>query len=77
MSRIKTIRCFLTDFLVKTGQDNTKKLNYHFLTYKIYKNVVFLDKILKFYTNVEQDVSKLRAKFQVNITTNDKVTASQ
>ena len=59
------------------GQNNTKKLNYHFLTYKIYKNVVFLDKILRFYTNVKQDVSKLRAKFQFDITTNDKVIASQ
>ena len=65
---------FLDRFL---GQNNTKKLNYHFLTLKIYKNVVFLYKILRFYTNVEQDVSKLRAKCQLDITTNDKVTASQ
>ena len=59
------------------GQNNTKKLNYHFLTYKIFKNVVFLDNIFIFHTNVEQDVSKLRAKFQLDITTNDKVTASK
>ena len=59
------------------GQNKIKKLNCHFLTYKIYKNVVFLDKILRFHTNVEQDVSKLRAKFQFDITTNDQVTASQ
>ena len=62
-------RCF--------GQNNIKKLNYHFLTYKIFKIFVFLDRILRFYTNVEQDVNKLRAKFQLDITTNDKVTASQ
>ena len=60
-----------------SGQNSTKKLNYHFLTYKIYKNVVFLETILRFYTNLEQDVNKVRAKFQLDITTNNKVTASQ
>ena len=67
MSSIKTIRSSLTDFLVK---EKPEKENSHFLTLKNYKKVAFLDTISRLYTHLEEDVDKLRAKFQLEITTN-------
>ena len=74
MSSFKNTPMFLDRFF---GQNNPKKQNYHFLTLRIYRNAVFLDTISRFYTHVKRDVNKLRAKFQLDITANDKVIASQ
>ena len=71
MSSIKTIRCSLTDFSVKIS---LKKDTFIFLPLfftLIYKNAAFSDTISRFYTHLELDMNKLRAKFQLDISRND------
>ena len=57
--------------MVIDGLVDQNKENSHFLTFKIIKNEAFTDTISIFYTHLEQDVVKLRAKFQLDITTNN------
>ena len=66
MSSIKTIRCSLTDFLVKIS---LKKDTFSNLPLFLY--AAFSDMKSRFYTHLELAMNKLRAKFQLDISRND------